>query len=98
MLEGHVEETALLSLKLLVEALVDRSLGNPQGQMISRELLRMAAKHVARELVEQDHAGERRQGIRKEGFYRKLALLRPQLEEALPDAVVDVRAALPPFV
>ena len=51
--------------------------------MIGRELVGMAAEHVARELVEQDHGGERGQRIVEEGLDRQLALLGPQLEEAL---------------
>ena len=91
-LERHVEELALGRCELLVEALVDRSLGDRERQMIGRELLGMAAEHVARELVEQDHAGERGQRIAEEGFDRQLPLFDPELEEALLDLLVELRS------
>src|SRR5437870_1247827 len=66
--------------------------------MIGRELVGMAAEHVARELVEQDHGGERGQGIVEEAADRKLALLRPQVEKLLLDPVVELGRAAPPVV
>ncbi len=57
---------------------VDRALGDRQRQRIGRELVGMAAEHVARELVEQDHRRERRQRIGQEGFGRKLPLAPPR--------------------
>ena len=59
--------------------------------MVGRELLGVAAEHVARELVEQDHRGERGQRIGQKGIDRKLPFFRPQLEEALLDPVVERR-------
>jgi hypothetical protein len=50
-----------LSLELLVEAALDRALRDCKGERVGRKLVGVAAKHVARELVEQDHPGERGQ-------------------------------------
>ena len=66
--------------------------------MVGRELLGIAAKHVARKLVEQDRAGERGQGVAKESVDGELTLLRPQLEEALLDVMVERRPAAPPLL
>ena len=66
--------------------------------MIRRELLGGAAKHVARELVEQDHAGERGRADRRGSIDGQLALLRPELEEALLDPVIELRPAAPPLL
>src|SRR5215218_1014169 len=57
--------------------------------MVGRELLGIIAKHVARELVEQDHGRERGQRVGQESDDRKLALLRPQLQELLLDPMVE---------
>ena len=98
-LERHVEEAALLRLELLVEARGrPRALAIAERQMIGRELLGVAAEHVARELVEQDHAGERGQRVVEEGIDRELALLGPQLEEVLLDPLVELGPAAPPLL
>ena len=64
--------------------------------MIGRELLRIAAEHIARELVEQDDRRQRRQRIVEEGAHRQLALLRPKLLEALADLFIDRGIPAPP--
>src|SRR5881227_1060795 len=66
--------------------------------MIRGELLGMLTEHVAWKLVEEDHACESRERVIEEAFDRKLALLRPKFEEALPDPVIDLRAAAPPLL
>src|SRR6476646_4928560 len=96
-LERHVEELALLGRKLFLEALVDRAVRDRQRERIGRISVRVAAEHVARELVEQDHGGERRQRVGKERVRRKLALLGPELEEFLPDALIERFVPAPPF-
>jgi hypothetical protein len=55
-LERHVEETAFARLKFSVETSVNRALGDCQCELISRELIGVAAKHVTRQLIEQDDA------------------------------------------
>jgi hypothetical protein len=85
-------------MSLFVELLLDRSLGDRQCQLVGRELLGIATKHVAGELVEQDHAGERGQRIIEESVDRQLPLFGPQLEELLLDAVVELGRAVPPLV
>ena len=62
-LERHVEEAALLAFQSIVEPAVDRAFRDRQREMIGRELLRMAAEHVAGELVEQDDGRQRRQRV-----------------------------------
>src|SRR5207253_7472595 len=79
-LERHVKERALLALKLLVAALVDRAFGGGQREMIGRELLGLSTEHVARKLVEEDHSGECGQRIGQESLGRQLALFQPELE------------------
>ena len=58
-LERHVEKAALLRFKVFIKTAIDRCPGDLQSQMVGRELLGIAAEHVARELVEQDDGGER---------------------------------------
>src|SRR6185503_6078248 len=77
--ERHVEEYAAVPVELLVKPLVDRPASDRPRQGIGRILLGSAAKHVARELVEQDYAGQRGSCMGQERLRRKLALLLPQL-------------------
>src|SRR6185503_17534112 len=58
----------------------------------------MAAKHVARELVEQQHRGERLVGRAEEMLGHVLALLVPERLEPLPDLCVEFGIGLPPIV
>src|SRR5438105_4494001 len=57
----------------------------------------MAAEHIAGELIEQDHGGERGQRIGEERVNRQLALLDPQFQEVLADSVVKLGPAVPPL-
>src|SRR3954469_16781630 len=66
--------------------------------MVRSELLSMLTEHVARKLVEQDHACQSGERVIEEAFDGKLALLRPKLEEALPDPVIELRPAAPPLL
>ena len=66
--------------------------------MVGRELLGVAAEHVARELVEQDHRGQCGQGIAEKRLDRQPSFLRPTLFEPLADFFVDLRIAFPPLL
>src|SRR5687768_15831672 len=95
-LERHVEERPLGRLELIVEVPVDRDAGDAESQRVGRKLLGVATEHVARELVEQKNPGERGQRMIEEARDRKLALVRPQLEEAAANVVVELGVGLPP--
>src|SRR5690242_4621209 len=56
----------------------------------------MATEHVARELVEQDHAGERALRIAEEMVRDILPFLLPERQEAVADLVIEGRIDLPP--
>src|SRR4029079_10286073 len=58
-LKGHVEEAPLPRFEFLVEALVDRTLGDGERQMVGRELVGVAPEHVPWELIEENDPGER---------------------------------------
>ena len=62
MLERQVEELPLGQRHLPVEAARERALGDRAGQRIGGEGARIAAEHVARELVEHDDERERALG------------------------------------
>src|SRR5438270_6562225 len=66
--------------------------------MVGRISVRMIAKHIARELVEQDHARKRRQRIRKKRIDGELTLLEPELQEAELNPVVELGIGLPPLL
>ena len=84
MLERHVEEAAPLRRHAVVIAALDRALGDGERQRIGRELIGMAAEHVARELVEQDDRRERLVGRAEEMLGDVLALLLPQRRGSAP--------------
>jgi hypothetical protein len=96
-LEGHVEEAALGRAHRLVEAAVDRAPGDRQSERIGRELIGVAAQHVARELVEQDDGRDRVAGAAEEGVGHIFPLGLPQAEEALAYLGVERRVGLPPL-
>ena len=66
--------------------------------MIGGEAVGVVAEHVPRELVEQDHGGERLLGGAEEGLDRALPLLFPKLAEALGDLCIELRVSLPPLL
>src|SRR3546814_19673886 len=94
MLEGHVEKPAFGLAHPLVIVLLDGPLGNRQRQMVGREAVGVIAKHVARELVEQDHRRQRFPRGADEALSRLGALPPPQVLEPL--AAESVGAVVPP--
>ena len=95
-LERHVEEAAFLWLELIIIFAIDGRLGDRQGNVIRRELLGFVTEHVAGKLIEQDYGSERGQRIPGERIDGKLPFLRPELEEILLDAMVELGTAAPP--
>ena len=59
MLEGHVQEAALVNIKCAVEARIHNADGRDQRLAVTGECAWRIAKRVAGELVEQHHVGER---------------------------------------
>src|SRR5687768_10398594 len=98
MLEGHVKEAAPFLRHAVVIAARDRFPGYGQSEMIGGELVRMAPEHVARELVEQDHGGERGLGVTGEIIGLAAALPRPFDREALAYLFVQRRVLPPPVI
>src|SRR3546814_504212 len=94
MLEGHVEKPAFGLAHPPVIVPLDGRLGNRQRQMVGREAVGVIAKHVARELVEQDHRRQRFPRGAEEALSRLGALLPPKVLEPLADERVE--AVVPP--
>jgi len=59
-------------LELVVKLGIDRRFGDRQREVVGRKLIGVAAKHVARELIEQDHRGNRGQRVTEEALDRIL--------------------------
>src|SRR6185369_14703223 len=58
----------------------------------------MPAKHVPRKLVKEDDGRDGHQRVGQECLNRKLALFTPELQEILPDPVIQFRFAVPPLI
>ena len=96
--ERQEEKAALVLRHVLVVAALERAIGGRARERIGREGARVAAEHVARELVEHDHQRERVFGGRLPGG--KLAGRGGLIgrEEFLADLGVERVVAREPFV